>query len=124
MANAAVRPQHPSTELVAACGGWRDIYDVGEPARRYGPKAGLYKTTDGGKSVKKITAGLPNTQFGRIGLDWNYRKDPNVVFAIVEASGAAGGIGFQATLGMQGEDSTNPAGAKVTDVTEAGPAAT
>src|SRR5205085_1009056 len=109
-----MHPNDPNTLLVAAWDRWRDIYDVGEPARRYGPKAGMYKTTDGGKSWKKITAGLPTTQFGRIGFDWNYRKDPNVVFAIVEASGAPGGVGFQATLGTQGEDSANPPGAKLT----------
>jgi len=44
---------------------------------------GIYKTTDGGKSWKKLTEGLP-TETGRIGLAI-YDKNPNIIMAIVEA---------------------------------------
>ena len=47
------------------------------------PGSGIYKTTDGGKTFKKLTKGLPTCKLGRIGLDC-YRKDPNVVYAIVD----------------------------------------
>ncbi len=45
---------------------------------------GLFKTTDGGKTWKELTAGLPDTALtGRIGLDL-CRAKPNVVYAYVD----------------------------------------
>jgi photosystem II stability/assembly factor-like uncharacterized protein len=34
-----------------------------------GPESAIYKTTDGGKSWSRLTAGLPTGRIGRIGLD-------------------------------------------------------
>ncbi len=51
-----------------------------------GPGSGIYKTTDGGATWKKLTKGLPyenGGDTGRIGLDI-YRKDPNIVYAVVQ----------------------------------------
>jgi len=51
-----------------------------------GPDSGIYKTTDGGATWKKLTKGLPyenGGDTGRIGLDI-YRKDPNIVYAVVQ----------------------------------------
>jgi photosystem II stability/assembly factor-like uncharacterized protein len=51
-----------------------------------GPDGGIYKTTDGGVTWKKLTKGLPyenGGDTGRIGLDV-YRKDPNIVYAVVQ----------------------------------------
>src|SRR2546426_12240268 len=51
-----------------------------------GPDGGIYKTADGGATWKKLTKGLPyenGGETGRIGLDV-YRKDPNIVYAIVQ----------------------------------------
>ena len=45
---------------------------------------GIYKTTNGGRSWKKLTAGLPNGPTGRIGLAI-YAKNPEIVMALVEA---------------------------------------
>lgn len=44
---------------------------------------GIYKTIDAGAAWKMLTNGLPG-QTGRIGLDI-YRKDPRIVYAIVES---------------------------------------
>jgi photosystem II stability/assembly factor-like uncharacterized protein len=49
-----------------------------------GPGSGLYRTTDGGKNWRELTNGLPEGDKGRIGIDI-YRRDGNIVFAIVEA---------------------------------------
>jgi photosystem II stability/assembly factor-like uncharacterized protein len=49
-----------------------------------GPGSGLYRTTDGGDSWRELTNGLPEGDKGRIGIDI-YRRDGNIVFAIVEA---------------------------------------
>ena len=48
-----------------------------------GPWSGIYKTVDGGRTWRKITAGLPTGDTGRIGLDI-YRKDSNIVYATIE----------------------------------------
>ncbi|HYO15732.1 MAG TPA: hypothetical protein VE685_21245 [Thermoanaerobaculia bacterium] len=55
-----------------------------------GPGSGLYVTHDGGKSWKKITEddGLPKGDLGRIGLAVS-PADPNIVYAMVEASKSA-----------------------------------
>ncbi|HTS28529.1 MAG TPA: hypothetical protein VMH81_21795 [Bryobacteraceae bacterium] len=55
-----------------------------------GPNGGIFKTTDGGKSWRKLTNGLPAGDTGRIGLDV-YRKNPKIVVAIVEHGFRCGG---------------------------------
>ena len=48
-----------------------------------GPGSGLYKSSDAGKTWHKVTAGLPQTNFGRIGISY-YRKNPNVIIGTFE----------------------------------------
>ncbi len=91
----AMHPTDPDTLMVAMYERRRDghdrylgkglpePYDAYDPIVRFGEKAGIYKTTDGGKSFSKMTAGLPTCKLGRIGLSW-HRKDPNIVYAIVD----------------------------------------
>jgi photosystem II stability/assembly factor-like uncharacterized protein len=64
----------------------------------YGPAAtdgkdlgGIFKSSDGGATWHKLTAGLP-TETGRIGLSLDAR-DPNVIFAVVQ-SDAGGTVGL------------------------------
>ena len=47
-------------------------------------KGGIYKSTNGGESWKKLSNGLPGDSTGRIGLAIS-KSEPNVVMAIVEA---------------------------------------
>jgi photosystem II stability/assembly factor-like uncharacterized protein len=49
-----------------------------------GPNGGLFKSTDGGETWKKLAGGLPAGKTGKIGLAI-YRRDPKVITAIVEA---------------------------------------
>jgi photosystem II stability/assembly factor-like uncharacterized protein len=134
-----MHPAEPDTLIVATWerqrdgydswpgGGWPDGYDGYDPAKKWGPGGGLYKTTDGGRSFRKLTSGLPSCQLGRIGLDW-YRKDPNVVFAIIDCEKIGMGpppkggpvIAF---AGLEGENAGDDKGAAVTEVTPDGPAA-
>lgn len=58
-----------------------------------GPGSGIYRTTDGGDTWQEMTRGLPEGDKGRIGLDI-YRRDPNIVFAVVEADKRRPGQGF------------------------------
>jgi len=49
-----------------------------------GENGGIYKSTDGGETWKKLTIGLPTGPTGRIGLAI-YDKNPNIIMAMVEA---------------------------------------
>jgi photosystem II stability/assembly factor-like uncharacterized protein len=50
-----------------------------------GPGSGLYKSSDAGKTWKKMTKGLPDGELGRIALAVAPNR-PNVVYAVVEAN--------------------------------------
>ncbi len=54
-----------------------------------GPESAIYKSEDGGKTWHKSQQGLPSGDLGRIGMDIS-PVDPDVVYAIVEASEGAG----------------------------------
>lgn len=53
-----------------------------------GPGSGLYKSKDGGKTWRKVTAGLPAGDLGRIGLAIAPSR-PGTIYAIVEAKETA-----------------------------------
>ncbi|MFQ6083860.1 MAG: WD40/YVTN/BNR-like repeat-containing protein [Candidatus Aminicenantia bacterium] len=53
-----------------------------------GPGSGFYKTTDGGKTWKKMTKGLPKGELGRIAVDIAPSR-PSTLYAIVEAKETA-----------------------------------
>jgi hypothetical protein len=57
-----------------------------------GPGSAIWKSIDGGETWTKLTNGLPAGPLGRIALDV-YRKSANLVYAQIEAQGAAGGGG-------------------------------
>ncbi|MFQ5721138.1 MAG: WD40/YVTN/BNR-like repeat-containing protein, partial [Candidatus Aminicenantales bacterium] len=48
-----------------------------------GPSSGLYKSTDGGRTWKKLVKDLPQGIMGRIGIAVS-RSKPNVVYALIE----------------------------------------
>ncbi len=48
-----------------------------------GETSGLFKTTDGGETWKKMTTGLPSGVVGRVGVDI-CRSKPNVVYTLFE----------------------------------------
>jgi photosystem II stability/assembly factor-like uncharacterized protein len=128
-----MHPTEPDTLLVATWERMRDGfdshrgeppvadgYDAYDPIKKWGPGSGIWKTSDGGKNFKRLTAGLPSVTMGRIGIDF-YRKDPKVVFAIIDTERIGLGIPPSPTfLGIQAED--NPGGgAKLVAVTADAP---
>jgi photosystem II stability/assembly factor-like uncharacterized protein len=60
-----------------------------------GPESTIYKSTDAGATWRKVDAGLPKVDKGRIGLAVS-PADPDVVYAIVEAAEDKGGL-FRST---------------------------
>ncbi|MCU0710319.1 MAG: PDZ domain-containing protein, partial [Pirellula sp.] len=92
-----MHPTEPDTLIVTAWERLRDGFDSWpgdsiplpegyggyDPIRKWGPNSGIYKTSDAGKTWRKLTKGLPTSQMGRIGIDW-YRKDPNILFAVID----------------------------------------
>ena len=75
-------PGDPGTLYAAGFHVRRDGFAGGNPAQQFSPDAGLFKTTDGGKTWKRLTRGLPDRPYGRCGLSV-CRKDPRVVYAVV-----------------------------------------
>src|SRR5262245_1340468 len=128
-----MHPTNPETLIAATWERQRDEFDsfLGDAKKPeatdvYGPSklhaAGtqIYKTTDGGKNWKVLSEGLPKAKMGRIGLDW-YRKDPKVVFAIIDTEKAGTGLPpTQAYLGIV--TGSAPEGLKIIDVTADSPA--
>jgi photosystem II stability/assembly factor-like uncharacterized protein len=60
-----------------------------------GPESALHKSTDGGATWTKLSTGLPTEEMGRIGLAVA-PTNPDIVYAIIEATNKAGGI-FRST---------------------------
>ena len=67
------------------------LYAVAHQRQRYlstsvmgGDESGIYKTTDGGATWKRLEGGLPQKKVGRIGMDVS-PVDPARLYAVVEA---------------------------------------
>ncbi|HEV8692703.1 MAG TPA: hypothetical protein VGQ93_00735, partial [Lysobacter sp.] len=56
-----------------------------------GPESAFYKSTDAGKSWRKITNGIPDVDKGRIGLAIS-PANPDTLYAIIEAADSKGGV--------------------------------
>ena len=56
-----------------------------------GPESAIHRSSDGGKTWKKVTTGLPEEQLGRIGIAIS-PVNPDILYANVEAANRKGGI--------------------------------
>lgn len=124
----ALDPSDPDVILAAAYEVRRDAFSSSATPSRYGPAAGIYKSDDAGRTWRRIAEGLPKNGLGRIGFDY-YRKDPRIVYAIVETSktpdmagggGGGGGGSGGAYMGIQAEEQES--GLILTEIVEGGPA--
>jgi hypothetical protein len=74
------------------------VYAAGYQRRRHvwgflggGPKSGIWKSTDNGKTWRQVKTGLPKGDMGKIGLAVT-AADPNLVYATIEAGEEARGF--------------------------------
>lgn len=114
-----MNPADPDTLLVATYERQRDGFDTNDPAKKWGEGSALYKTVDGGETWQKISAGLPSCTLGRIGIDY-YQNDPDTVYMVLESERIGQESPDLAYMGIRGEDAD--VGARITEVTEGGPA--
>jgi len=88
-----VDPNTSATEIVIDPGNpsnlWAAMYQRQRTAWGFsggGPGSGIYNSTDGGKTWKKVTApGLPRGTMGRVALDIP-KNFPNVIYAQIEVA--------------------------------------
>jgi len=78
-----------------------------------GPESGIHKSTDGGKSWRKLTAGLPEKDMGRIALAISPQKSQVVYAHVQTATGKDRGAFFRSEDG--GETWTRRGAATVQD---------
>jgi photosystem II stability/assembly factor-like uncharacterized protein len=78
----AVDPESPGTVYAGFYQRRRTVYGYNGS----GPHGGIYKTTDGGATWKKLTKGFPAEGTGEIGrmAVAIYRRNPNIVYALYE----------------------------------------
>ena len=126
-------PKNPSVLLACMYERRRGQFDDNDPEVRFGEKAGLFRSTDGGDTWTRVSEGLPTCQWGRAGLDV-YGKNPDTWFMIVETERSGWATGTERTaanqrrgaarafVGLQGEDAEG-GGASLTNVSDDGPAA-
>ena len=74
-------PRNPDVLYAAAYQRRRHVWTLIDG----GPEAAIHKSTDGGKSWKKLENGLPKEELGRIGLAIS-PVNPDVVYAVIEAT--------------------------------------
>jgi photosystem II stability/assembly factor-like uncharacterized protein len=115
----AMSPADPNVMLAATYTRMRDGFDGNDPAVKFGPGAGIWRSTDGGENWTRVTEGLPKSEIGRVGLCF-YEKDPNFVYAVVESKRIGQMPEDSPFLGIRGENAE--LGARMTDVTKDGPA--
>jgi photosystem II stability/assembly factor-like uncharacterized protein len=112
-ADLAIDPVHPRTLYASLWATRRPPWSVYAPSNM--PGSGLYKTTDGGDSWHRLTAGLPTDDFvGKIGVAVA-PSNPKRVWAVVDDTGAAIAKPLRTGAGSGGAAPTGGGGMYISD---------
>ncbi len=102
-------PDTGATDLEFAPGDPDTVYAATYQRRRHvwsflagGPGSGIYKSSDGGRSFRRISRGLPEGQVGKIGLAVT-AADPSRLYATIEAEEEVRGFYRSLDLGESWE---------------------
>ncbi len=82
-----LHPTDPDTLLASAYQRRRHVWTL----INGGPESAIYKSTDAGRSWRKIKSGLPEVELGRIGLGFSPAR-PDTAYAIIEAADGKSGF--------------------------------
>ncbi len=74
-----IHPQDPGIVFAASYDKKRVPWNFDD----FGPRSGIYKSTDGGATWRKLAGGLPGGDLGRIGLAI-YPKNPDILYATID----------------------------------------
>jgi photosystem II stability/assembly factor-like uncharacterized protein len=118
------------TDLVMDSSDSKTLYAASYQRRRTswgfnggGPGSGIWKTTDAGKTWKKLEGnGLPAGLLGRIGLDVS-RSNPNILYAQMEVGASQGTGGEEPVVGGQATPTPTPTPTPSAATPSASPAA-
>lgn len=91
-------PRDPDTVYASAWQRRRHVWTLIDG----GPESAIYKSTDAGVTWRKVNAGLPDGDLGRIGLDIS-PVNPDVLYAVVEAADGKSGFFRSANRGESWE---------------------
>ncbi len=115
----AFDPADPNVLLAAAWERQRDEFDGNDPAKRWGPGSGLYRSEDNGQTWTEVTEGLPSVDMGRLSIEFS-RANPGTVYLLVDTVRIGEGLPNAGYMGVSGNDAD--AGARLTQIVEDGPA--
>ncbi|MEZ4388127.1 MAG: glycosyl hydrolase [Candidatus Krumholzibacteriia bacterium] len=82
-----MQPGDPQVLLASTHQRFRDVAGLIDG----GPESAIHKSTDGGRTWRRVTTGLPAEDLGKIGLAFS-PQDPDVAYAAVELAGRKGGF--------------------------------
>lgn len=71
-----------------------------------GPGSGIHKSTDGGETWSKLTAGIPRSNLGKIGLAMSH-FNPNTIYAAIELDRTKGGVFISKNQGLSWTKQSN-----------------
>lgn len=116
----AFDPADPNVVLAAAWERQRDEFDGNDPAKRWGPGSGLYRSEDNGQTWTEVIEGLPTVDMGRMSIEFS-RTTAGTVYLLVDTVRMGEGLPNAGYMGVNGNDAD--AGARLTQIVEDGPAA-
>jgi photosystem II stability/assembly factor-like uncharacterized protein len=121
-----LEPSNPDIVYAVMYERKRDMYDGNDPMTRFGAKAGIFKSSDGGDNFTRLAKGLPSCKWGRCAIE-PWAKKPGTLFALLETerSGWARGDSVSRRAGaayMGAGIAEHESGAQLSQIVKGSPA--